>query len=1177
MATRMMMAKLPPQPTTTTAPPPSTTLTTSESNTTTRKTRRTKRKDTKKTSNILYDALILLLLLVATMAATVFILNHSERQDKLQQDGYSSSDEEEEEEEEKKENNQEEQNDLIVQKGQEYYHQIKRYYMGKRDKIVKRINERKEEEIALQKEVDRKLVEMMKLEEKNDDEGMTKKLEVDDAAMFSSMLNQQEKEDFLSNSVICRTNSNGSDDDNDGDTRFVDGLSSAPSVAGVVQDVTVTVERNLDHSILDTTAEITDDEDEDTEEEESDQDNDNLAATDTSNDANADVTITGAAGTTPRHYSNIAGSSTTKGNDEGANHDDQGNKNEDRPDLDVTVDGSDNDEEYSQTSDGMTNFASSLKKNATAQAVAKGIPGDAANFNGITTRDSTTDQTGDERTNSTSLVRKTMLMNKVVAKMGPSSSSSSSSASSATPNEATTTTTDNVVEVGDTECEYDKEELELLGISVDWLSSGLITEMEELGYNPEDVCIYDLEDATRFDTIARHRSRHVISPIDRQIGSSYAHWLLKDDMKHHGNNGGTKNTGPAQYVLSYAWSYKYIDIVNSLQDFCLTNNLDPEHTYVWMDLLCMNQHRLAQQQDTTTMTTADSEGANNDENGTKQRYIQDIFTNQLSKIGNMIVILAEPWKNPLYLNRIWCVFEMYTALRRGCQVHVILPPGEKQMLTDQLLLQNSQDDDDYPSWESTGGDGGNSIQVLYDSINNLNVETAQASYETDRQIILSTMVESSTDGSKYSDVHGQVSQFLRTWIRDVINDIIQQRVHQLQNERLLDNDSDDVRNSHEAILASAVGLMDMVGSLLYRNAELDESKKMHNTSLTILLRLLNNGDVDTTMPRNTPDDQESHNSISRTDLGSGKNDLHQLLKALKFSESMWGTRHASVALLHNDIGNIFTRRGQYVEALYHFNNSLRINELIYGTDHPTTAVAWNSIGLVMTYQGHYDEALVNHYRALAVRETVLGKDNIETATSYNNMGLALHYQGELKEALQNYQQALAINERLSKKGHQERDAEGGDGGDGRHVFNLAGSYNNIGSVYKGLGDYENALKYLQMAMDIEIATLGTDHPSTATSYHNIGTVFHHMGNYDDALDMYQKSLTIREDIFGPDHPDTATSYFDIGHIYKDKGYTSKALSEFRKAIEIRRSTLGPTHPDTIYTNDMIDEVMEECY
>jgi tetratricopeptide (TPR) repeat protein len=50
---------------------------------------------------------------------------------------------------------------------------------------------------------------------------------------------------------------------------------------------------------------------------------------------------------------------------------------------------------------------------------------------------------------------------------------------------------------------------------------------------------------------------------------------------------------------------------------------------------------------------------------------------------------------------------------------------------------------------------------------------------------------------------------------------------------------------------------------------------------------------------------------------------------------------------------------------------------------------------------------------------------------------------------------------------------------------------------------------------------GEDHPDTASSYNNIGLVYKNMGNYMKAIEYLESSLMIKLKILEENHPDTA--------------------------------------------------------
>ena len=105
------------------------------------------------------------------------------------------------------------------------------------------------------------------------------------------------------------------------------------------------------------------------------------------------------------------------------------------------------------------------------------------------------------------------------------------------------------------------------------------------------------------------------------------------------------------------WFYRYTigELVDTLIDYCGTNNLDPKKAYIWICCLCINQHRVVQQSNVDFMA---------------------IFAGRVKQIGHTLAMMA-PWKNPLYLERLWCVFELYTANKIGSKLDIIVPPKQR--------------------------------------------------------------------------------------------------------------------------------------------------------------------------------------------------------------------------------------------------------------------------------------------------------------------------------------------------------------------------------------------------------------------------------------------------------------------------------------------------------------------
>ena len=174
----------------------------------------------------------------------------------------------------------------------------------------------------------------------------------------------------------------------------------------------------------------------------------------------------------------------------------------------------------------------------------------------------------------------------------------------------------------------------------------------------------------------------------------------------------------------------------------------------------------------------------------------------------------------------------------------------------------------------------------------------------------------------------------------------------------------------------------------------------------------------------------------------------------------------------------------------------------------------------------------------------------------NEIGSIMLETGNYDGALSYGQLAMNLSEKINGKEHP----------------NTASIYNNIANVYGYMGEYDKALTFYNKALAISEKVLGPGHPATASTYNNIACVYGYMGDYDKALAYYEKALAIREKVLRTEHPDTAGTYNNIGSVYQDKGEYDKALAYYEKALAIREKVLGIEHPNTAGTYNNIASV-----
>jgi tetratricopeptide (TPR) repeat protein len=190
------------------------------------------------------------------------------------------------------------------------------------------------------------------------------------------------------------------------------------------------------------------------------------------------------------------------------------------------------------------------------------------------------------------------------------------------------------------------------------------------------------------------------------------------------------------------------------------------------------------------------------------------------------------------------------------------------------------------------------------------------------------------------------------------------------------------------------------------------------------------------------------------------------------------------ATSYNHIGNIYTNKGNYPDALKMYFSALKIREAI--KDEKGVASTYNNIGNVYMYQENYTEALKMHTASKAIREKI--GDKIGMASSYNSIGVICDYEGNYAEALQNYYACLKIKEEI-------RDKSG-----------IAFTYMNIGVIYDTQNNYPEALKMYFTSLKIE-EEIG-DKQGVANCLVNLGQVSVKLNKLKDAENYLTKALQL---------------------------------------------------------------------
>jgi hypothetical protein len=124
--------------------------------------------------------------------------------------------------------------------------------------------------------------------------------------------------------------------------------------------------------------------------------------------------------------------------------------------------------------------------------------------------------------------------------------------------------------------------------------------------------------------------------------------------------------GKANVFCSWVWSYPMLTFLDALTRWADKKQVDRATTYVWICAFCNNQYRIM-----------------NEKNGDGAEDLETVFQGRMRACGRVVAVL-DAWEQPLYLTRIWCVFEQYTAQHLNVPVEFTLPTDQEESFANQL-------------------------------------------------------------------------------------------------------------------------------------------------------------------------------------------------------------------------------------------------------------------------------------------------------------------------------------------------------------------------------------------------------------------------------------------------------------------------------------------------------------
>lgn len=265
-----------------------------------------------------------------------------------------------------------------------------------------------------------------------------------------------------------------------------------------------------------------------------------------------------------------------------------------------------------------------------------------------------------------------------------------------------------------------------------------------------------------------------------------------------------------------------------------------------------------------------------------------------------------------------------------------------------------------------------------------------------------------------------------------------------------------------------------------------------------------------------------------------------LLKASEKAMGAGGQNSYPYALAQFNLAGCYKEQGRYPEAEPLYLRSLPVLAAAFGQSSLEYTRCFYTLGLMYIDMGKYAEAESMCAAAVNFYKVILGDTSEDYLGALGAMGVI--YQGQAK-----YDKAEEIFLAL-KKYHASRPAPSRQ--------TLQTLENNLGELYRHMGDYVQAASFLERAVSMAGQTL-----AAAFSLNNLGLVQKALGDYAAAEQSYKKAIGIYSAHAMTGHPDYTNPVNNLGELYRTMGRLQDAVYAFEEVIELRKKRIGTEHPN----------------
>ena len=458
--------------------------------------------------------------------------------------------------------------------------------------------------------------------------------------------------------------------------------------------------------------------------------------------------------------------------------------------------------------------------------------------------------------------------------------------------------------------------------------------------------------------------------------------------------------GIATVFISHAWMYLFLDVMDALQQYFLSN---PD-IVIWFDLFSVNQH-----------INVDLDFA----------WWSHSFKSAIRDFGRTVMVLA-PWHDPVPLRRGWCLFEIYSTIvtqsnfevamtetSRGAFLRDIIsdPRGSINKMLATIDVAKSEcfkPEDRERIFEIVRSEVGVSEinSMIFELMRTWVTETTERAREEDPENL--ALLESLATLYENQGLNGKAEPLLVTCLEQRRKALGENHPHTLssmhslaylhyrqgqyvQAESLymacLGQRRIALGESHPDTLSSMNGL----AHLYYRQGQYGKAEPLYMACLE--QRRISLG-------KNHPDTLSSMNGLAILYKSQGQYAKAEPLYVACLAQRRvtLGESHPNTLASMNGLANIYYSKGKYCKAEPLYVACLEQQRIALSDCHPHTLDSMDCLADLYFSQRQYGKAKPLYLACLEQRRIALGDSHPDILTSMNGLAYLYYRQGQYEQA-----------------------------------------------------------------------------------------------------------------------------------------------------------------------------------